>query len=69
MQMDDEYLRRQAARALRLARDLGDTLTANRLRQLAADYLERSKGATKRAGGQQQQQPQPDRKHEDKKDE
>lgn len=67
--MDDEYLRRQAARALRLARDLGDTVTANRLRQLAADYLKRSRGATTRASGQQQQQPQPDKKDEDNKDE
>jgi hypothetical protein len=54
--MTAERFRRQAARALQLAQNLGDEDAARRLRLLAADYMAKAEGAE--GAPRQQQQPQ-----------
>jgi hypothetical protein len=60
------YWREKAARAMRLANSIGAADVTDKLRALAADYLERAQDLTReqhrRPLGQQQQQPQPDGK-------
>jgi hypothetical protein len=65
--MTAERFRRQAARALRLAQELGDPDAARRLHLLAADYMAKAEGADAPARPQppQQQQPQATSKAEE----
>jgi hypothetical protein len=62
--MDSSEYRAKAARALRLAKALGPSADADRLKMLADDYQERAAELEGSAHAAQQQQPQFDRKNE-----